>query len=24
VYGTLGIQRNNDGRETDLFAGVRL
>ena len=24
VYGALGIQRNNDGRETDLFAGVRL
>ena len=24
VYGALGMQRNNDGRETDLFAGVRL
>ena len=24
VYGSLGIQRNNDGRETDLFAGIKL
>jgi N-acetyl-1-D-myo-inositol-2-amino-2-deoxy-alpha-D-glucopyranoside deacetylase len=24
VYGALGMQRNSDGRETDLFAGVRL
>jgi len=24
VYGSLGMQRNNDGRETDLFAGIKL
>jgi N-acetyl-1-D-myo-inositol-2-amino-2-deoxy-alpha-D-glucopyranoside deacetylase len=24
VYGSPGIQRNNDGRETDLFAGIKL